>query len=82
MSVVFLSRGMTVKITPKKKSKFFFSTDLDVSDHGESKSAIKKIARKNTPQATFQSQDFFFNHICIYIWNLTWQSTQDTQLSP
>ena len=48
---------MTDKNHTQKKIEKNFSTDVDVSDYGESKSAIKKIAQKKNPQATFWSRE-------------------------
>jgi hypothetical protein len=59
---------MTEKNHTQKKTEKHFSTDVDVSDYGESKSAIKKNRKtKHTPQATFQSRELFFYHIYINI---------------
>jgi hypothetical protein len=60
------------KIKPKHKSKFCFSTDVDVSERGVHicNTNKKSSKQKHTVQATFRSRDCFcFNHIyIIYIY--------------
>jgi hypothetical protein len=56
------------KLHPKKNRKKF-SRYVDVSDYVECKSAIEKIAKQNTPQATFQSRFLFvFYHMYMYVY--------------
>jgi hypothetical protein len=58
---------MTEKNHTQKKSNSF-STDVDVSDYGESKSAIKKIFRKKNLGPLSGRDNLFFYHIYIYIY--------------
>jgi hypothetical protein len=60
---------MTEKNHTQKHIHKNVSTDVDVSDYGESKSAIKKNrTKKKTLKPLSGRENFFFYHIYIYIY--------------